>query len=85
MSRLHALNSEAILSGAGQSGLFHAGSTDFRSVLAAFYRPGALRLALAPLVAGLWRNRGRCAHRLPSHWCRRREREIREVALGRIG
>jgi flavin-dependent dehydrogenase len=62
-----------------------ASHADFRSVLAAFYRPGALRLALAPLVAGLWRNRGRCAHRLPSHWCRRRERAIREVALGRIG
>lgn len=58
---------------------------DFRSVLAAFYRPGAVRLALAPLALALWRNRGRCAHRLPAHWCRRREREIREVALGRIG
>jgi flavin-dependent dehydrogenase len=59
--------------------------SDFRSVLAAFYRPGPVRLALAPLVAALWRNRGRCAHRLPPHWCRSRERAIREVALGRIG
>lgn len=57
---------------------------DFRSVLGAFYRPGAARLALAPLVAALWRNRGRCAHRLPPHWCRAREREIRPVELGRI-
>ena len=62
-----------------------AAHADFRSVLAGFYRPGALRLALAPLVTAFWRNRGRCAHRLPEHWCRRREREIREVALGRIG
>jgi len=62
-----------------------AARADFRSVLAGFYRPGALRLALAPLALALWRNRGRCAHRLPEHWCRKREREIREVALGRIG
>jgi len=62
-----------------------AARADFRSVLAGFYRPGALRLALAPLALALWRNRGRCAHRLPGHWCRKREREIREVALGRIG
>lgn len=62
-----------------------AARADFRSVLARFYRPGALRLALAPLVTVLWRNHGRCAHRLPDHWCRRREREIRDVALGRIG
>ena len=62
-----------------------AARADFRSVLSAFYRPGPVRLALAPLVAALWRNRGRCAHRLPPHWCRAREREIREVALGRIG
>ena len=62
-----------------------ASRADFRSVLAAFYRPGAVRLALAPLVAALWRNRGRCAHRLPEHWCRKREREIRPVELGRIG
>jgi flavin-dependent dehydrogenase len=62
-----------------------ASRADFRSVLAGFYRPGAVRLALAPLVTALWKNRGRCAHRLPDHWCRRREREIREVALGRIG
>jgi flavin-dependent dehydrogenase len=61
-----------------------AARADFRSVLSAFYRPGPVRLALAPLVAALWRNRGRCAHRLPAHWCRRREREIRDVALGRI-
>lgn len=61
-----------------------ASRADFRSVLAAFYRPGAVRLALAPLVAALWRNRGRCAHRLPGHWCRKREREIRDVVLGRI-
>jgi flavin-dependent dehydrogenase len=61
-----------------------AARADFRSVLSAFYRPGPLRLALAPLAAALWRNRGRCAHRLPAHWCRRREREIRDVALGRI-
>ena len=62
-----------------------ASRADFRAVLAGFYRPGALRLALAPLVTALWRNRGHCAHRLPDHWCRKREREIREVALGRIG
>lgn len=62
-----------------------AARADFRAVLAAFYRPGALRLALAPIVTALWRNGGRCAHRLPEHWCRKREREIREVALGRIG
>ncbi len=62
-----------------------AARADFRSVLSAFYRPGPVRLALARLVAVLWRNRGRCAHRLPPHWCRSREREIREVALGRIG
>ncbi len=62
-----------------------AAGADFRSVLSAFYRPGPVRLALAPFVAALWRNRGRCAHRLPAHWCRRREREIRDVALGRIG
>jgi flavin-dependent dehydrogenase len=61
-----------------------AARADFRSVLSAFYRPGPVRLALAPFVAALWRNRGRCAHRLPEHWCRRREREIRDVALGRI-
>jgi flavin-dependent dehydrogenase len=58
---------------------------DFRGVLAAFYRPGAVRLALSPIVAALWRNRRRCAHRLPPHWCRAREREVRDVALGRIG
>lgn len=62
-----------------------AAHADFRAVLAGFYRPGALRLALAPLVTALWRNRGHCAHRLPEHWCRTREREIREVVLGRIG
>jgi flavin-dependent dehydrogenase len=62
-----------------------ASRADFRSVLAGFYRPGAARLALAPLVTALWKNRGRCAHRLPDHWCRRRQREIREVVLGRIG
>lgn len=61
-----------------------AARADFRSVLAAFYRPGPARLALAPLALAVWRNRGRCAHRLPEHWCRRREREIRDVALGRI-
>ena len=37
-----------------------------------------------PLVEALWRNRGGCAHRLPGHWCRKREREIRDVVLGRI-
>ena len=58
---------------------------DFRSVLSAFYRPGPVRLALAPLVEALWRNRGLCAHRLPPHWCRAREREIRAPELGRIG
>lgn len=61
-----------------------ASRADFRSLLGAFYRPGPARLALAPLVAALWRNRGRCAHRLPPHWCRAREREIRTVELGRI-
>ena len=61
-----------------------AAHLDFRAVLAGFYRPGPLRLALAPLVAALWRNGGRCAHRLPPHWCRAREREIRAPELGRI-
>lgn len=58
---------------------------DFRSVLSAFYRPGPIRLALAPLVEALWKNRGLCAHRLPPHWCRARERELRAPELGRIG
>ncbi len=62
-----------------------ASRLDFRDVLAAWYRPGRVRLALAPLVERLWRNRGRCAHRLEEHWCRRREREIRAPELGRIG
>lgn len=58
---------------------------DFRDFLASWYRPSAARLALAPLVKALWRNRGRCAHRLEEHWCRVREREIRAPELGRIG
>ncbi|MFN7985998.1 MAG: NAD(P)-binding protein [Thermoanaerobaculia bacterium] len=62
-----------------------AAHLDFRAVLAGFYRPGPVRLALAPLVAARWKNRGRCAHRLPEHWCRAREREIRAPELGRIG
>lgn len=62
-----------------------AARRDFRSVLAAWYRPTALRLSLAPLVTRLWKNRGRCAHRLEAHWCRVREREIRAPELGRIG
>ena len=58
---------------------------DFRRFLAGWYRPGPLRLALAPLVLALWRSRGRCAHRLEEHWCRAREREAKEPELGRIG
>ena len=62
-----------------------AARVDFRRFLGGWYRPGPVRLALAPLVARLWRNRGRCAHRLPDgHWCRAREREISAPALGRI-
>ena len=62
----------------------NAARRDFRSVLAAWYRPTALRLALAPFVTRLWKNRGRCAHRLPEHWCRVREKELRAPELGRI-
>ncbi len=65
--------------------LGRAARADFRDFLGSWYRPSAARLLLAPLVTRLWRNRGRCAHRLDEHWCRRREREIRDVALGRIG
>lgn len=57
---------------------------DFRRFLGAWYAPSAWRLALAPLVTALWRNRGRCAHRLDAHWCREREREIRAPELGAI-
>ncbi len=57
---------------------------DFRKVLSWWYRPGRGRLLLSPLVKALWRNRGRCAHRLEEHWCRAREREIRAPELGRI-
>ncbi|MEO6323115.1 MAG: NAD(P)/FAD-dependent oxidoreductase [Thermoanaerobaculia bacterium] len=61
-----------------------AARRDFRGVLASWYRPTVLRLALAPLVTRLWKNRGRCAHRLPEHWCRVREKELRAPELGRI-
>ena len=57
---------------------------DFREFLGAWYRPSAARLMLAPLVTRLWKNRGRCAHRLGPHWCRAREKEIRAPELGRI-
>lgn len=58
---------------------------DFREFLASWYRPSRGRLLLAPLVRALWRNRGRCTHRLDEHWCRVREREVRAPDLGRIG
>jgi flavin-dependent dehydrogenase len=57
---------------------------DFRRFLASWYRPSLWRLALAPLVMRSWKNQGRCAHRLDEHWCRVREKEIREPELGRI-
>jgi flavin-dependent dehydrogenase len=61
-----------------------AARVDFRDFLASWYRPSPWRLALLPLVTRLWRNRGRCAHRLEEHWCRAREKEIRAPELGRI-
>lgn len=72
--------------GAGLS-LFAAVASrfDFRAVLRAFYRPGPVRLALAPLVERIWRNRGPCSHGLGEHWCRSREREVRAPELGRLG
>ncbi len=57
---------------------------DFREFLAAWYRPSFPRTALVPLVARLWKNPGRCAHRLGEHWCRVREKEIRAPELGLI-
>lgn len=57
---------------------------DFRKFLAAWYRPSFPRTALVPLVARLWKNPGRCAHRLGEHWCRVREKEIRTPELGVI-
>ncbi|KAA0255201.1 hypothetical protein FBQ97_08105 [Acidobacteria bacterium ACD] len=62
-----------------------ARGADFREFLASWYRPSRGRLLLAPLVRAVWRNRGRCTHRLEEHWCRAREREIRAPELGRIG
>ncbi len=61
-----------------------AARVDFRDFLASWYRPSPWRLALLPLVTRLWKNRGRCAHRLEEHWCRVREKEIRAPELGRI-
>lgn len=61
-----------------------AAGRDFREFLASWVRPSPWRLALLPLVTRLWRNRGRCAHRLEEHWCRAREKEIRAPELGRI-
>ncbi len=57
---------------------------DFQKFLGAWYRPSWWRLALAPAVMAVWKNRGRCAHRLEDHWCRTREKEIRAPELGRI-
>jgi flavin-dependent dehydrogenase len=64
--------------------MWQAARVDFREFLAKWYRPSRARLVLAPLVTRLWKNRGRCAHRLGPHWCRAREKEIRAPELGKI-
>lgn len=63
------------MGGAAALGFFvrRAAVTDFRRYLARWTRPSPGKSFFSAVARLAWKNRGRCGHEFPAHWCRSRD------------
>jgi flavin-dependent dehydrogenase len=70
--------------GLGQFVRQAAGARDFRSYLYGWHQQTWWKRLLFPLVAKMWRHKGRCLHKPGDHWCRARDTEMKVPPLGPV-
>lgn len=61
-----------------------AGAGDFRKYLYGWHQHTWWKGLLYPIVAKIWRHRGRCLHKPGPHWCRARDTEMKVPPLGPV-
>jgi len=82
------LVNRALYEWGGNRGLSHfvsrAGRSDFKDYLGKWHQDFAWKKLMRPFLKKVWAEQDRCFHKLPEHWCRKKESASIKTRLGEI-